>query len=111
LIQNEQFTPKCRLVNMSSNEHLLEESKAMLDSVNENIREIELSIKAGSSEIDQAVTTHLTALKKVRLSVRLILEDGNSEQQKKTEGLDEYWKIIAKGRKLLEEQKKIFKNR
>ncbi len=96
---------------MSSKEQLLEEGKAMLDSINENIRDIELSIKAGSSEVDQEVTTHLTALKKARLDLRLILENRNPDQSKTTENLDEYWEIIADGRKLLEEQKKVFKNR
>jgi hypothetical protein len=96
---------------MSSNEHILEEGKAMLDSVNENIREIELGIKAGAKEIDQAITTHLTALKKVRLDLRLILDNNNLDQSEATEDLDKYWEVIAKGRKLLKEQKKIFKNR
>ncbi|HKK63215.1 MAG TPA: hypothetical protein VJ951_11655 [Bacteroidales bacterium] len=97
---------------MASKKHLKEEALAMIDSLNENIHEIELSIKSGADEVDQEITTHLTALKKVRLQLRLVLDKYNlSQVNDDAEKANEIWEIISDGRKVLSEKKRIFDNR
>jgi len=95
---------------MASNKELSEEAQSLIESIDENMREIELAVKSGDEEVNQELTTHLTSLKRVRLELRLLLKDngqGNDVENK----IDDPWEIISKGRKLLEEQKKIIKNR
>ncbi|NBC24005.1 MAG: hypothetical protein GVX78_00125 [Bacteroidetes bacterium] len=96
---------------MARHEELIKEAKTMVDSIDENLREIELAIKAGSEPIDASINTHLTALKRIRFELRTILKKDINHSSNKINQLESEWETIVSGRKLLEEQKKIFKNR
>lgn len=97
---------------MASKKQLEEEAEAMVNSLNANIHEIELSIKSGVDEVDQQITTHLTALKKIRLELRLAINNHDlAQMDDQPEKVDDIWETISEGRKLLSEKKKVFKNR
>lgn len=96
---------------MSSKQQLKEEAKALMDSLTENVHEIELSIKSGSANHDESLSALLTSLKKVRFELRVIVEHEDPDKEDMSAELEKEWEIISTGRKLLEEQKKIIKNR
>lgn len=95
---------------MENGEELSSNIQSLTESIDRNIREIEEAVKADSKTVDKGLNTQLTKLKRIRLELRLINSDsddalhGNSARK-------EAWEMISRGRKLLEEQQKIFKNR
>jgi len=95
---------------MENGDELSSNIQSLVESIDRNIREIEEAVKADSKTVDKGLNTQLTKLKRIRLELRLINSDsddplhGNSARK-------EAWEMIAQGRKLLEEQQKIFKNR
>ncbi len=95
---------------MKNGEEISSNIQSLIASIDQNIREIEEAVKADSETVDKGLNTHLTRLKRVRLELRLI-ESQNNDAMQDDSLREEAWETISRGRKLLEEQQKIFKNR
>jgi hypothetical protein len=98
---------------MASKDDIINEVESLYQSVEKNIREIEIAIKSNGENPEEQLNNHLNRLKKVRFKLRAGLDGLEKNPSAEIDKIEdkEIWELISEARKLLDEQKKIIKNR
>lgn len=98
---------------MASKDDVINEIESLYQSIEKNIGEIEIAIKVNGENPRVQLNNHLNRLKTIRFKLRTSLDGllkNPSTDIDKVEDV-EIWTLISNARKLLDEQKKVIKNR